>query len=299
MATSKFLESFCSISHKIFGDVSFGCDAYVGKGMEPFIVLKTGTIVAEKHFSWSYFSSEQIGRKALEVVLSDVVVMGGTAQYALCTLAFPSTSKDKDVLAVFEGVCLAAKDHGIKVVGGDTVETVRDFMVGITLIGFSKEIVTKTIKTFRSGDKLYSIGSLGKSHAGLQVLQRAPEQKKHFPSCISAHLEPKAMVAEAKWLQGCDFVMAMTDNSDGLRAEIATIKRLNKLSIDLNLDHISLEKEVEAIASLLHEDPMRYVLEGGEDFGILVGVNLEKISEFEQGFRAFFETPLIILGELV
>ena len=66
--------------------LGIGDDAAV---IEKNLIVTTDTLVENNHFSRKYFSPEQIGKKAVEVNVSDLVVMGGKSMYMVVTFACP------------------------------------------------------------------------------------------------------------------------------------------------------------------------------------------------------------------
>src|SRR4051812_3147335 len=71
------------------------------------------------HFRREWAAPGLIGRKALAVTLSDIAAMGGTARYAMLSLALPPALSSKDIEELFAGIYEMAEAHNVVIIGGD------------------------------------------------------------------------------------------------------------------------------------------------------------------------------------
>ena len=76
-----------------------GDDCAVVRVGKKILVITTDTLVDGDHFSFRYFTPKQVGKKAIEINVSDIGSMGGKAKYALVSLVLP---KELDVSVIDE-----------------------------------------------------------------------------------------------------------------------------------------------------------------------------------------------------
>jgi thiamine-monophosphate kinase len=252
--------------------VDIGDDAAVikAKGLE---VLTTDTLVEGDHFRKEWFSPEQIGKKAIEINVSDVAAMGGTPKYVLVSLALPSNIDVSFVKRIYLGMWKSCKKYKLDIIGGNMTHC-DTIVISITLIGN----VLKQNLTLRSqakpNDLIYVSGSLGFGRAGLRLFQ---EKIDGFDKIKERYLEPKAQLEYAEKIRSS--VNSMIDISDGLAPEIRHICEQSNCGAIVYKDKIPIGKEVKKIAKKLNEDEYDYALYGGEDFQLLFTVSKKNASK--------------------
>ena len=248
--------------------VGIGDDAAVvkTKGLQ---VLTTDCLVEGDHFRCDWFTPMQIGKKAIEINVSDVASMGGIPNYALVSLCLP---KDLDVDFVdemYEGFWQSCEKYNIDIIGGNMSRS-KQIMISIVLIG----TVDKENLTLRSGakpgDLIFVSGSIGYGRAGLRLLQ---EEIKGFQQVRKRYLEPKAKLDFSNKISF--YVNSMIDISDGLASEIKHICDDSNCGAVIYKDRIPIDDEVRNLAYHLSEDAFDYALYGGEDFELLYSVSKE------------------------
>src|SRR5207249_5014945 len=149
--------------------------------------------------------------------LSDIAAMGGTPRWALVALALPSSASVDDAQALYGGLREAAAPHGVVIVGGDTCVSTAGWVINVTLLG--EHPGTPRLRSMaRPGDVVAVTGGLGRSAAGLAVLERAagvggPISPAALDEITRAHLRPVARVREGAWLGGHAAVHALMDCS--------------------------------------------------------------------------------------
>jgi len=248
--------------------VGIGDDAAVVK-IKGLQVLTTDCLVEGDHFRCDWFTPMQIGKKAIEINVSDVASMGGIPNYALISLCLP---KDLDVDFVdemYEGFWQSCEKYDIDIIGGNMSRS-KQIMISIVLIG----TVDKDNLTLRSGakpgDLLFLSGSIGYGRAGLRLLQ---EEIKGYKQLRKKYLEPKAKLDFSKKVSF--YVNSMIDISDGLASEIKHICDDSNCGAVIYKDKIPIDEDIRSLAYHLSEDVFDYALYGGEDFELLYSVSKE------------------------
>src|SRR3954471_23405259 len=78
------------------------------------LLFKTDAIVEGIHFT-KETAPEQIGRKALARVLSDMAAMAGTPTAAIVTIGLPKNFDSQRVVKIYDGLNALAKEHHVAV----------------------------------------------------------------------------------------------------------------------------------------------------------------------------------------
>ena len=179
--------------------VGIGDDAAV---LEPtpgaWLLVTTDLVMEDVHFRRHSAGPADICWKAMAVNLSDIAAMGGTPRFALVALACPEKTEVEEVDLFYEGLKAAAAPHGVAVVGGDTGASPGGWIANVTLLG---EMMGRPHlrSDARPGDSIAVVGDLGRSAAGLAVLEAEP--RPDLPPDVlaevaRAHLRPVARVSE-------------------------------------------------------------------------------------------------------
>ncbi len=105
--------------------VGIGDDAAAWRLGDSVALATTDTLVEGVHFLPGRVPWRDLGWKALAVNVSDIAAMGGTAQFALVTLALPPETSVEDVDALYAGMRECGEEYGVAVVGGDVVRATQ------------------------------------------------------------------------------------------------------------------------------------------------------------------------------
>ena len=247
-----------------------GDDAAVIKNGNKFLLLTTDTIVEEDHFSFSYFTPEQIGIKAIESNLSDIAAMGGKPLYVLVSLVLKSDSTMYMVEEIYKGMRERCKKHNVDIIGGDTTHGDTN-VITITLIGETDKKHLCMRKDAKVGDLVFVTGSLGASTAGLHLFRKGI---KEFTATKKYHTTPQSRL-DVSW-KIADYANAMEDISDGLASELRNISEQSKCGAIIYADKVPIDKQTHTAAQACGEDALDFALYGGEDFELVYTVSKER-----------------------
>ncbi|MFH1429388.1 MAG: thiamine-phosphate kinase [Candidatus Margulisiibacteriota bacterium] len=203
---------------------------------DKYLLVTTDMLVEGSHFTTEQFSWGDIGRKAVEVNLSDIAAMGGIPTSIFISLGLPGSMREADFKELYSGL----SSSGIAITGGDLTEADK-VVINICVLG----VVEKNRVLRRSGaaigDLLAVTGELGANAAGGYTLV------------------PFARQAEGRLLAQSGAVTAMTDISDGLARSIYDIASESKAGIRLEESKVPLAKGA----------TLKNALNGGEDYELL------------------------------
>ncbi len=250
-----------------------GDDAAVIKIGNKILVITTDTLVDGDHFSLKYFTPEQVGKKAIEINVSDIGSMGAIPKYALVSLVLPR-DLDVDIIErIYKGMRQSGKKHNLEIIGGNITHG-KQLVIDIDMIGELKQKNLCLRSHAKPGDFILVTGDLGSSTAGLNLFLN--DIKGHRAVKLK-HLEPKAKYHKVKPF--LKYINAMIDVSDGLASEVKHICKQSQTGAIIFKDNIPIKDSTRLAARALNKDPIDYALYGGEDFELVFTVSEENLSK--------------------
>lgn len=274
-------------------------DVLLGIGDDAAVVAGTGRLVAttDALVEGSDFRKDanprRLGRKALNVNLSDLAAMGATPLWALLALGLPRRTDPAWLDAFAEGFHEVAQERGVAVVGGD-LSASPVFFAAVTVLGRAPEKGLLRRDGARSGDSLYVSGTLGSAAAGFLLLEagyrlrpdktvKCPGRKRLLEAratevarLIRHHVDPRATLDLGRALADGGVASAAIDLSDGLSRDLHRLCRASGLSATLETDSLPVDTGIRELGDLVRLDPLRLALFGGEDYGLLFTVPRRK-----------------------
>jgi thiamine-monophosphate kinase len=265
------------------------------------LLATTDLLLEDVHFRRRWAEPADIGWKSLAVNLSDIAAMGGRPRWALVALACPEDTTDDEIAAFYEGALALARDHAVAIVGGDTSSSPAGWFINITLLG--EAVAPRLRSTARPGDALAVTGALGRSAAGLAVLERgaapAGVEAAHLADVTAAHLRPRPRVAEGVWLGAAGGVTAMMDVSDGVGIDLPRLLEASAAGARVDVDRLPIDAATRAVAAALGADATAWATGGGEDYELLLACAPEALPRLQRGLREACGTALTPIGEVV
>ena len=243
------------------------------------VAFTVDCLVEGDHFSFEWFSPEEVGMKAIEINASDIYSMNAKPSFALVSLILPSGISAGRIERIYKGMKKSANRHSIEIVGGNITHG-KKLSIDVSMLGLvqGKPVYRSGAKP---GDFLVCSGHLGGSCAGLNLFLR---KKKGFEKVKKFHTLPKAKPKKA--LKAAPFVSAMEDVSDGLASEARNICAESKCAAVIYRGKVPVSAEVRKAACALKMDAVDFALFGGEDFELVYTVfprNIGKVKGFIVG----------------
>jgi thiamine-monophosphate kinase len=262
-----------------FVKLGIGDDAAILKpspGRE--LVFTTDMLVEGRHFDFKFTTPWQLGAKAMAVNISDCAAMGAAPMAAVVSVGVPGNFPVAKLEAFLEGLKEWAESYGVQIVGGDTVAG-NEFVVNVALVGEVEEGRALRRSGARPGDAIFMTGTLGDSAAGLHALLHPSKKNRELaPLLILKHLLPVPRFNVGRQLATQRLASSAIDISDGLSSEINHLCEESATGAEINEESLPLS------ASLMHYcranrlDPLRFALDGGEDYELLFTVPSSKVS---------------------
>lgn len=246
-----------------------GDDAAVIKNKNNYLLITTDTLVENDHFNLKWCTPQQVGKKSVEVNVSDIAAMGARPTYMLVSLVIKKNTDAHWVKRLYQGMKSACDKYKISLVGGDTTHGTV-IMINITLLGKTKKPILR--RDAKINDLICVTGQVGGSQAGLKLLRK----NKKLPGLLKRkHLEPKARLDVSGII--ARFANAMIDVSDGVASEVKHVCQQSKKGAVVWAEKIPVCPGAN----------LKDALSGGEDFELLFTApqkNLNKLKKKEVDF---------------
>jgi thiamine-monophosphate kinase len=254
--------------------VGIGDDAAVLRPGKLPLVFTVDTCVEGVHFDRSWLSLADVGWRALAAAVSDVAAMAARPVAALSSLCLPPGLGARELEQLGRGQAAAARAFGCPVAGGNLS---RADVLSITtaVIGEARRPLLRS--GARAGDELWLIGNVGLAAAGLELLRsrrRVPGRaaapvRLALEQCVKAWRRPRALMAPGLTLAGR--ARCGADVSDGLGTDVRHLAEASgaRLVIEAAALERAMPKALSRAAAALDLDPLRLMLEGGEDYALV------------------------------
>src|SRR5471030_517187 len=265
------------------------------------VLVSTDMLLEGIHFDLAYTPLKHLGYKAIQVNLSDIYAMNGTATQVTVSIGISSKFPLEAVEEFYEGIYLACEKFNVDLVGGDTTSSRQGLVISVTSIGYADEKDIAYRNTANEGDLICVSGDLGGAYVGLQLLEREKLVFLENPNIqpdlegkdyiVERQLKPEARKDIVELLKDNDILpTAMIDISDGLASEILHICKQSNKGCQLYEDKIPLDPMTYETAREFNLDPTICALSGGEDYELLFTV---KQADYD---KIKFKMDITIIG---
>ncbi len=244
--------------------IGIGDDAAVVQGTKKLLLLTKDLLIENVHFIASLHPPYELGRKALNVNLSDIAAMGGRAKYALLGLGLRKKTEPIWAERFFLGFKSAAQESRVELIGGD-ISASKNIVISVTVVGTAERVSLRN--GARPGDLIFVSGFLGDAAAGLRLLNKGLRTgiNRQADALIKTFLDPRPQLALGQVLSRRRLASAMIDTSDGLSIDLRHICEESRAGADVHLEKLPLSPQIQ----VFEKRPKNLALHGGEDYQLL------------------------------
>ena len=281
--------------------LGIGDDAAVISAPDRRVVASTDLLVEGRHFRRDWSSAFDIGSKAAAQNLADIAAMGAAPTALLVGFAAPGGLAVAWAEDLVRGLGAECERAGASVAGGD-VSSADSVVLAITALGDLAGRAPVTRSGAQPGDVLAIAGQLGRSAAGLALLEAglggqpgpagaagrppatvgppAPAVGPPAPAVGQERLDAAALGGlldshrrprppyEAGPEAAVIGATSMIDISDGLAADLGHVAEASGVLIDIDAAALPGGPDLRAAAEVLGADWRHWVLTGGEDHAL-------------------------------
>ncbi len=251
--------------------------AVIEKNADTVWLLTVDSLIESVHFNCAWHPPELLGRKAAAVNFSDIAAMGGRPLFALLALGLPADFSTDWAAQLLRGLTQSCAEQGCLLIGGDTVRSPAGVNLTLTVIGEMRKEQVLYRHSAQPGDTIWVSGPLGHSAAGLALLQAGKSiDDSPWRQLIEAHLNPQPRIALGRLLAQSGLVHAMMDMSDGLATDLAHICGQSNVGATIKAALLPGAAELRQAGEALAQDPLTWMLSGGEDYELLCTTAADK-----------------------
>src|ERR1700754_4039374 len=247
------------------------------------VLISTDMLLEGIHFDLAYTPLKHLGYKAIQVNLSDIYAMNGTAAQVTVSIGMSSKFPIEAIEELYEGIYIACEKYNVDVVGGDTTASKQGLVISVTSIGYADADDIVYRNGAQEGDLICVSGDLGGAYVGLQLLEREKLIYLENPNIqpdlegkdyiVERQLKPEARRDIIDLLKEIDVKpTSMIDVSDGLASEIMHICKQSAKGCSIYEEKIPLDPMTFETAREFNLDPTVCALSGGEDYELLFTV---------------------------
>ncbi|SEO62075.1 thiamine-phosphate kinase [Paenibacillus sp. OV219] len=275
-------------------------------------LMAVDTMVETVHFSDATMEAFDIGWKALAANISDIAAMGGEPRHALVSISAPPAWEPARISRLYDGLFACANAYGVAIVGGDTTSAPLHMVVSVTLMGTVTAGAAIRRAGAAPGDAVFVTGPAGMAAAGLHALLAAaaarggaaagggtgtPPLPPGASALVQAHQRPAPSVRAARMLAARGTVTSLNDISDGLASEAWEIAEASGVTLALRESLLPRSGSMTAYAHSCGEDPLTWILYGGEDY-MLLGTIAAADAQAAKADLAAAGLPMYLIGEV-
>jgi thiamine-monophosphate kinase len=236
-------------------------------------VLVQDAMVEHVHFEFSFFDPYYVGKKAINVNISDVLSMGALPLYYLVTIGVPARITSPDIERLYKGLRDASKALNITLLGGDTVGS-DTFFIDVSMVG--RLVTGKYLGRDKAkvGDLIAVTGYLGEAAYGLHLLQKGSREK-GSGRFVKRFMDPVSPCGFWNELIKRGITDAMMDISDGLIIDLERMMSESKKAARIHLESVP-------VPDVLRRKGMEELaLTGGEDYQFLFTFSPTKLDHIK------------------
>jgi len=263
--------------------VSIGDDAAVLAATDSDLVVTTDSQCDGVHFRLGETDPRAIGRKLVNVNLSDLAAMAADPRCVFLSMCLPNQVQTNPAMAtdalaseIYEGVCEALAKFDVGLAGGDTNCWDGPLSLTLTAIGQTVDNVTWLRNNAQPDDAIVVTGPLG-------------------GSILGKHLDFTPRIDLARAIRSSIPVNAAMDISDGLSVDLLRLTDASHCGAILELDKVPISDAAVQASESSNKQPIEHALGDGEDFELLLTVPPDSVQQLQQ---LVGEDSAIVVGSI-
>lgn len=263
------------------------------------VLVTTDMLVERVHFLRNATTGFNLGYKALAVNLSDIAAMGASAREAFISIAIPEDCSIEFIEDMYRGMKYLAAGFQVNLLGGDTTASPKDLVINVAVVGSAPQEEILYRDGAKNKDLIYCTGYLGDSRAGCHLIVNGIKTESDvFKALKNAHLIPRPMLMEGKFLGGFGGVHAAIDISDGLSSDLGHILKQSRVGAKIYAEKMPISENLKIFCEQFNMDPVKYAVGGGEDYVLLFTVSPDRAQKLYKKYHEIFEFSLFEIGEI-
>ena len=240
-------------------------------------------------------TAAQVGRKTAVMSLSDLAAKGAKPVSTMLSLCVPDDYAASEASELVRGFSQYGLKAGIPFIGGDMGMASDVILTGIAMgVTSPDRIITR--RGAKVGDIVAVTGKFGLTSVAYEILLRGKEAESNLQKdSLLAAYKPAINLELVSALAARGAVTASMDSSDGLGITLHTIAGQSKVCFVM--DELPAARGVEAFARLHKMNEMKLVMQGGEEFLLVLTIPESKYDEADEVAKSL-RVPLLKIGHV-
>jgi len=250
------------------------------------LLATTDELVEGTHFLDPLRHAVLLAAKLLRINLSDIAAMGSAEPvFVLCSAALPPetpASWMRDFMRALSRECALFK---VPLAGGNLARSGKVHL-SMTVVGAARKGRILARSGGKPGDLIFSLGALGTARAGFELYYGpARRLRGRFRTQLEAAFwKPTPLLAQGAALSGKRLASAMLDNSDGLYKSVCFLAAACGCGAEINFGPECCSPDLKAYCAVRKKDWRNYILDGGEDYGLVFAVPPAREKKLREAF---------------
>lgn len=263
------------------------------------ILVTCDSLVEGRHFLWSCFTPQEIGRRAMAVNLSDIGAMGGVPLHATVSLGLPDNMAPDAVLDIYRGFLWELAPMEASILGGNITSVPGPLFLDITLIGEVERKALVTRSGAAPGDVVLLTGYPGLAALGLACLRKEVPAGPSASAAVAAYKTPAHRGREGRQAALTGVVTAMIDTSDGFLGDLLHICEASGVAVELSREDIPVAPPLCEVCTAMGTDPCAWILGPSDDYELLLTCNPDAAGDIKDAIHRVGDVPVTEVGRVV
>ena len=235
------------------------------------LLVTCDSVVEGRHYLPGKISPLDLGRRAMDLNISDIGAMGGWPLYALISLGLKADIPVRDVEDMYRGFLRELNPFEASIIGGNLTKSGDGMFIDITLIGEVEQGKGVRRSGARPGDVILVSGYPGQAAAGLQLLLRAPDDSQILGHpLVKIYTNPSHRARAGEAIAKAGHATAMIDTSDGFLGDLGHICDKSGVGAELFTEKLPVSDDLREAALMLHQDPYDFFLGDSDDYELVI-----------------------------
>lgn len=216
----------------------------------------------------------QVGRKTAVMALSDLAAKGAKPLATMLSLCVPENYDVEDASEIVRGFSQYGLKSSIPYLGGDIGMCGDVVLTGVALGTATPEAIVSRSGA-KDGDVVAVTGDFGLTSVAFEILIRGLKADSELhKDALAAAFRPEIHIDFVSSLVNIGAVTASMDSSDGLGITLHTVAKQS--GCGFVIDELPVTPEVETFCKDNKLDTMKTVMQGGEEFLLILTIPSEK-----------------------
>lgn len=260
-------------------------------------VTRCKLILEGTDFNLVYFPLKHLGYKAVTIGVGQIYAALAHPDAMDITIGVSAKLDYPQIKELWEGMIVAAKEHGLKHLGLDLVPSQNGLSIALATSGHADRLQVARRPKPQSKDLICVSGPLGAAYLGFSLLEQgAADYEKNrtapdldrYKMIVGAYLKPEIEADALTKMEDLGIVPSAAYLADrGLADVLKQLVRDTGLGAKVYADKIPFEGNTFELGKKLDIDPVSAAFNGGEDYRLVFTIPILKMEDFRHNLQTF------------